>query len=220
MGKRCLLLLTFIFLTFAFGSFASAEETEVFDDQMIELTKEAVEVQYSLSDKGYSYGEVKEKMSSYFTESFIERFITINMMKDKDGLFYVLGTDFPIYYVPFFMFEGNTWVLTDVELDQAAVYEFFPQTTEGPVGYDDHYEAVIFARENDQWKINTIDPQFDPNQFITSANEEVKTTKVSERADNYETIKSEDSESAIAETAKHCYRIVKSALSNILKWSF
>ncbi|MBD3106910.1 DUF3993 domain-containing protein [Bacillus sp. AGMB 02131] len=220
MKNRYWLLLTVIFLTFAFGSFASAEEAVVFDYQMIELTKEAAEVPYSLSDKGYSYVEVKKKMSPYFTESFIERFITINMMKDKDGLFYVLGTDFPIYYIPFFMFEGDTWVLTDAELDRAAVYEFFPQSTEGPIGYDDHYEAVIFAWVNDQWKIKAIDPQFDPNQFVTEANKEVNTVKVSEQSGNIETEESKDRESSIAETAKHCYRIVKSALSNILEWSF
>lgn len=163
MGKKCLLLLVILTLVLSLGNFVSAKRTENSDNKMIELTKKAANVQLSLSDGGYTDKEVKEALSPYFSKQFIDQFITMNMAKESDGLYYVTGTDFSIYYIPFFRYEGETWVIADNSI--ATVYELFPVLTDGPVGYDNHYEAVVFTIENGSWKVKEIVPQFDPNQF-------------------------------------------------------
>ena len=222
MGQRCLQFLVVMLLIFGFVNIASAEEAEVFDTQMIEFTKEAAEAQLSLSDKGYSYEEVKEKLLPYFTESFVNQFITINMMKDSDGLYYVMGTDFPIYYIPFYLYEEETWVMTDTELGEVAVYEYFPASTDGPVGYDNHYEAVIYTWENNQWKVKEINPQFNPNQFEAVAKENVSTVDAVEKSeqDNHQTAEVEDGEPVIVEKAQSLIQMFVSFFTRFLNGIF
>ena len=216
MGKRWLLLLVVLTLVLALGSFVFAEETEDFDNKMIEWTKEAADVQLSLSDRVYTYNEVKEELSPYFTEQFIDQFITINMIKESDGLYYVMGTDFPIYYIPFFSYEGDTWVITDTNFGQVAVYEFFQASTDGPVGYDNHYEAVVYTLENGIWKVKEITPEFDPNQFEASGSEDTSILIADEQSQSSEFEENSDGKATLAEKSVHIFRMVKSFFSSLL----
>lgn len=214
MGKKRFFLLLVLTFVLALESFAFAEETESFDNMMVERTKEAADVQLSLSDRGYTYNEVKEKLSAYFTDQFINYFIMINMAKESDNLYYVMGTDFPIDYIPFFGYEGNTRVIKDINLGRAAVYEFFPASTDGPVGYDDHYEAVIYTLENGVWKVKEIDPQFDPSQFKASVEKDVNTlSAVAVQSSEFE--QKVDGETIVAENGIHIFRIIKSFFASL-----
>ena len=206
-GKKRLLLLVVFTLVLALGSFVFAEEIENFDIDMIELTKEAADVQLSLSDRGYMFSEVRKELSPYFTEQFIDHFITTNMMKESDGLYYVMGTDFPLYYIPFFSYQGDTRVITDPHLDQTIVYEYFRASTDGPVGYDNHYEAVVYTLENEVWKVEEIIYEFDLKQF-ESAEEEINTIQEAVQANGFE--ESTVEEATLAEKSANFFRMVKS----------
>lgn len=214
MGRKGLLLLVVLTLVLAFGNFVSAEATENLDNQLIELTREAADVQLSLSEGGYTYNEVKKELTPYFTENFIDQFITINMMRESDGLYYVMGTDFPIYYIPFFRYEGETWVIADNNL--AAVYEFFPASTDGPVGYDNHYEAVVFILENEVWKVNEIIPQFDPNQFESATKEDVSTIKdIEQTVQSNEGEENDEREATFTEKGIRILRMIKTFFTSL-----
>jgi len=183
MGSKFLHMLFATILILTFGNIVSAEKADNFNDQMIEKTKEAANVQLSLSERGYTYSEVIEALTPYFTDQFIDAFISVNMMKEDDGLYYIMGTDFPIYYIPFYQYAGETIVEMSDDYTQVVVYEFFSATSDGPIGYDDHYEAILYKLENDEWKVDEIIPQYNPNEARANSKEELSTMATSERSD-------------------------------------
>ena len=69
---------------------------------------------------------------------------------DEEGEFVTYGSDFAPYYIPFFQFSNETKVVISPE--SIYVFEFFPASTDGPVGYDDHYEGVLLKENDGGWK--------------------------------------------------------------------
>ena len=142
-----LLFVMMILLIFP-SSHARAQLAE--DEEMIQFIQAAFQVQVSLSEMERSMPEIIELLSPYFTESAREKFINENIV-EENGRYFTLGTDFPLYYIPFFDYEDKTEVIRGKK--QIYIVEFFPKSVEGPVQYDAHYEGILLEKENGLWKV-------------------------------------------------------------------
>ncbi|CAM3760579.1 DUF3993 domain-containing protein [Mesobacillus thioparans] len=152
MDKHSLLLfvLLFGFLVLLLPANAYAQSDLQGRDEIFEFLGEAFESQVSLSESGRTMEEIDSILNPYFTDAYKSNFIEENVV-GQENEFQTYGTDFAPYYIPFYAFSEKTKV---VEMEsEIYVVEFFPATTEGPVGYEDHYEGLKLVKEKEGWKV-------------------------------------------------------------------
>ncbi|MGM0873405.1 MAG: DUF3993 domain-containing protein [Bacillota bacterium] len=166
-------LLLFIAI-FSFSQQALAEELEGSSrEEVLTYLQNAFHAQISLTEKPRSQDEIKQILSTYFENELIEKYVEANV-HPLDNQFIVYGTDFPMYTIPFFTYDERTKVLE--QANERMIFEFFPATTDGPVGYDDHYEVVKMYKTNEGWKIYSIENESKQPEMIgeqTTLNEEI-----------------------------------------------
>ena len=175
MKKRLYLVPLLVSIIFTFSTYASANGTIRSEAFFIEQTRQAGEVQFKLAEDGNSYDEIHNILAPFFTPDFIDAFIKENMFEEND-LYYTIGTDFAPLYIPYFTYDDQTKVKITNDSMQVIVYQFFPKSTDGPVGYDDHNAAVIYELMNDEWRISTIDAAYSPDE--TSKEPRIEKTNV------------------------------------------
>ena len=163
MKKRLYLVPLLVSIIFTFGTYASANGTKMSEAFFIEQTRQAGEVQFKLAEDGNSYDEIHNILAPFFTPDFIDAFIKEIMFEEND-LYYTIGTDFAPLYIPYFTYDDQTKVKITNDSMQVIVYQFFPKSTDGPVGYDDHNAAVIYELMNDEWRISTIDAAYSTDE--------------------------------------------------------
>jgi hypothetical protein len=115
--------------------------------QFLEL---AFQAQISLSEKDRTMEEVELILDPYFSKEYQKKFLDENLV-EEDGKFFTYGTDFGYMFIPFFNFSDFTKLV--FKDDQIYVFEYFPESKLGPVGYESHYEGLLISRVNQQWKI-------------------------------------------------------------------
>ncbi|MFT9597675.1 DUF3993 domain-containing protein [Mesobacillus sp.] len=119
-------------------------------EEVFEFLGKAFDSQVSLSEKSRTMDEIEGVLDPYFTEGYKSRFIEENVV-GQENEYQTYGTDFALYYIPFYAFSEKTKV---VEMEnEIYVVEFFPGNTEGPVGYEDHYEGLKLVKESGNWKV-------------------------------------------------------------------
>ena len=119
-------------------------------EEVLTFAQSAFEAQVSISEKPRTIDEIDKILSPYFSGAAKELFYEENLFIEN-GLFITYGTDFPIYYIPFFTYSEETKV---VWMDQKIyLFEFFPKSEEGPVSYESHYEGVLLTNDEGEWKI-------------------------------------------------------------------
>ncbi len=163
MGKfipKLLLFTAAIF--FVFPLFSQAKSTFDNDDDVLQFIQAAFQAQVSLSEKGRSLTEINELLAPYFTEQAEEKFLEENLF-EENGRYFTLGTDFPLYYIPFFSYQGETKVLWIDE--RIYVIEYFLKNDEGPVSYDSHYKGVLLVKEEGDWKVAEFLYDFTPEEI-------------------------------------------------------
>ena len=159
------------------------------EEEAFRLLQNAFKTQVALSEKPRSMEEVKESLKRYFTPEYTNDFIEMNVQENMDGEGYLAyGTDFALYYIPFFTYDENTKVGYDSDLNQWYVYEWFEESSDGPVTYNGHYEAVGLTFEDGRWAVDDYQIQFNPDELSTSAdledepnNKSVKEASTEER---------------------------------------
>lgn len=127
-----------------------AENTMSKREEVISFTQAAFQAQFSLSEKFRTIEEIDSILSPYFTANAKKLFLEENLFSEN-GQFITYGTDFPIYYIPFFTYSDETKAVW--QENKIYLFEYFPETDEGPVSYDSHYEGVLLANEEGDWKI-------------------------------------------------------------------
>lgn len=177
---RCSLLLFIVI--FSLSQQALAEELEGSSREAV-LThiKDAFDAQISLTEKARSHEEIKQMLSTYFEDKLIEKYMKENV-HELDDQFIVYGTDFPIYTIPFFTYDESTRVLE--QANERIIFEFFPASTDGPVGYEDHYEVVKMRNTNKRWIIYSIDNETKQPEMIGEQTTE-ENAKVQSQLDPY-----------------------------------
>lgn len=151
MDKRSKLLFLFISsLLFLIPANAFADSDLDGRESVFAFLGKAFDSQVSLSEKARTMEEIEAVLDPYFTEDYKSRFIDENVV-GQENEYQTYGTDFAPYYIPFYAFSEKTKV---VEMEtEIYVVEFFPGNTEGPVGYEDHYEGLKLVNEDGDWKV-------------------------------------------------------------------
>lgn len=163
--KKTLLLLLVVLLLIPLSPNAKVNlntKKEVFS-----LLQDAFQVQVSLSEKTRTKNEIIDLLDPYFTKSYQNLFWKENIF-DEEGKFVTYGSDFAPYYIPFFQYSNKTKVVISPE--SIYVFEFFPASTDGPVGYDDHYEGVLLKKVDGGWKVDQFLYNNIPDSILESAN--------------------------------------------------
>ncbi|MCH1623960.1 DUF3993 domain-containing protein [Ferdinandcohnia quinoae] len=158
MKNRLTILVIFLLMCSSFinqPTKASASKP-ISNEKMFEFLKEAYSAQVSLTAKYRSYDEVWGVLSPYFKDNYIKLFLKENLYEDNEG-FIVYGTDFPIYFIPFFSYSEETKIVFNDDGNKAYVYEFFKAKIEGPVSYDSHYETLTLERIGSNWFISELE---------------------------------------------------------------
>lgn len=181
MDKRLWLLLLFFSLFVWMQPINTYAQTETLDRaDVFEFLGEAFEAQVSLSDRGRTMAEIEEILDPYFTAEYKSLFIDENVV-GQENQYQTYGSDFAPYYIPFYGFSDKTKV---VNLDsEIYVLEYFPGIGEGPVSYDNHYEALKLINENGSWKVSEYLYDDIPKEVIKKA----YPAKVKEQTDSEET---------------------------------
>ncbi|WP_409275406.1 DUF3993 domain-containing protein [Neobacillus sp. SCS-31] len=172
--KKSLLLVCTFMLFLPLYTQAEAGERMGRDEAFL-LLKNAFEAQLSLGEQLRSKEEVDAILAPYFTDDYKELFLEANLV-EEDGKYVTYGTDFGQYYIPYYGFSENTQVV--VGKNEAYVFEFFPESTEGPVGYDSHYEGLLLVRSPDGWKVSRYLYDNIPDSVISQSELPVATKEI------------------------------------------
>ncbi|MGV3463895.1 MAG: DUF3993 domain-containing protein [Heyndrickxia sp.] len=130
-----------------------------------QLVKDAFHTQVALSEKERSLHEIKGMLKHYFTNDFITLFLNENLVKTDKG-YQTFGTDFPLYYIPFFSY-GNTTKVKKVG-NRIYIYENMSKKEEGPVTYNNDFQGVRLKKVDGSWKIDEV-VYFVPQSIIQPA---------------------------------------------------
>ncbi|MCM3690053.1 DUF3993 domain-containing protein [Neobacillus niacini] len=163
--KKTLLLLFIILLLIPLSPTAKVNlstKTEVFS-----LLQEAFHVQVSLSVKTSTKEKINDLLNPYFSKNYQKLFWKENVF-EEDGKFVTYGSDFALFYIPFFHYSDETKVIFTPE--GIYVFEFFPATTDGPVGYENHFEGVLLKKFDDGWKVDEFLYNNIPASILEKAN--------------------------------------------------
>ncbi|WP_059169971.1 DUF3993 domain-containing protein [Bacillus sp. FJAT-27445] len=169
MKKALLLICAFmLFMPIYTEAEVEAEGSQMGRDEVFSLLKNAFEAQLSLGEQLRPMSEVEAILSPYFTDSYNKLFLDANLV-EENGLYVTYGTDFGQYYIPYYEFSENTKVV--VENNKAYVFEFFPENTDGPVGYESHYEGLLLKKSAGMWKVSQYLYNEIPDSIIKQAGE-------------------------------------------------
>lgn len=144
------ILLIFAAFTLLFPLHSKAKTTLANREDVFAFAQSAFQAQVSLSEKARTIDEVDEIISPFFTAKAKSLFLEENLFSENE-LFITYGTDFPIYYIPFFTYSDETKVVW--KNNNIYLFEFFPEKDDGPVSYESHYEGVRLTNDDGSWKI-------------------------------------------------------------------
>lgn len=147
--KKPLLLLLVVLLLIPLSP--NAKDNLSNKQDVFSFLQDAFQAQTSLSDHIRSKEEIIDVLSPYFSANYQNMFWDENIF-EEDGQFVTYGSDFAFYYIPFFDYSDETKVV--ISSDSIYVLQFFPSTTDGPVSYADHYEAIILKKMDGGWKVD------------------------------------------------------------------
>lgn len=135
-------------------------------EEIFEFLKSAFMSQVALSEEGRSMEDVMAILEPYFSVSYIDLFLKENIV-EENGQYFTYGSDFALYYLPFFSYSDETKVVYDQK--SIFVVEYFPAVTEGPVSYEGHYEAIELDRSGSGLKITDVWYENIPEHVLESA---------------------------------------------------
>ncbi|RDU38403.1 hypothetical protein DRW41_02230 [Neobacillus piezotolerans] len=152
MKKSLLLICAFILFLPIMPLYTEAETSgEMRRDEAFSILRKAFEAQLSLGEQLRTREEVDAILAPYFTDAYKELFLETNLV-EEEGKYITYGTDFGQYYIPYYGFSDNTKFVAGK--NKAYVFEFFPESNDGPVGYKSHYEGLLLVRSDEGWKVS------------------------------------------------------------------
>lgn len=164
--KKTLLLLLAVLLLIPLSPNANVKlstKAEVYD-----LLQNAFQVQVSLSEQTRTREEINELLNGYFTKSYQQLFWKENIFQEEER-YVTYGSDFAQYYIPFFKYSDETKVV--ISSEAIYVFEFFPAASDGPVGYEAHYEGVLLKKVDGSWKVDKFLYNNIPNSILNGVEE-------------------------------------------------
>lgn len=163
--KKTLLLLLVVLLLIPLSP--TAKENLSTKKEIFSMLQEAFQVQVSLSEQVRTKEEINDLLHPYFSEGYQKLFWKENVF-EEEGKFVTYGSDFALFYIPFFHYSDKTKVIFSP--DSIYVFEFFPASTDGPVGYEDHFEGVLLRKVDGGWKVDEFLYNNIPDSILKKAN--------------------------------------------------
>ncbi|MEW4285066.1 DUF3993 domain-containing protein [Priestia koreensis] len=153
MKKHAMIVLALL-MTFWTGNYASAKVNTVHPSRIEVFTfmHDAFQAQLKLSEAYHTKAETERVLTPYFSKSYTDQFLKENVVKEAQG-YISYGGDLSPYYIPYFSYNDDTKMIYDDQKHKLYVYEYFPDETDGPVKYGDHYEMITLKLYGPQWKI-------------------------------------------------------------------
>lgn len=146
------------------------------NNEVFRYLKDAFQIQVSLSDQVRTKEEIIDLLSPFFSKDYQQVFLDENLV-EEEGKFITYGSDFAFYYVPFFQYSDETKVIYTE--DKIYVFEYFPASNEGPVGYADHYEGLLLKKIDGGWKVDQYLYDNIPISILDKAYQPAKKQKLS-----------------------------------------
>jgi hypothetical protein len=146
--KKWMLLLSAIFLMMPLSPKAQSELSN--REEVFTFLKDAYRAQVSLSEQTRSMQEINDILSPYFSNEYQTLFVKENVV-EEEGQYITYGSDFALYFIPFFQFTDDTKVV--IEPKEIYIFEYIPENTDGPVGYKSHYEGLLMKKVSGKWKV-------------------------------------------------------------------
>ncbi len=184
MGTIVRVIPIFLFILIVCNLPVRAESMNSISNQVIfSLLQKAFETQVSLSNDIQSYEEVNDVLSPYFEHQYKTRFLLENLYKEEDG-YIVYGSDFAMYYVPYFSYTDDTKVLYDERKNRIYVYEYFKPSKEGPVLHDGYFAIMTLEQNEEVWKISDLMMDKELSEDLIELEEQMvkKQTKIDQRS--------------------------------------
>ncbi|WP_157842732.1 MULTISPECIES: DUF3993 domain-containing protein [Bacillus] len=173
---KSLALIASIFCLFFLGNIytvadnQSSNANEPTREEILDMLQEAFHAQYMLSEKYRDLNEIEELLSTYFTTEYIKKFSTEHLFKEEQG-YITYGTDFAIFYVPFYSYDDKTKVKFDEKNNVYHIYEFFRKETARPSLFPDHYQWVSIKKGPEGWLIYDYGMQQETPSFLNEYEE-------------------------------------------------
>ncbi|MFC3884295.1 DUF3993 domain-containing protein [Bacillus songklensis] len=142
----------FLLLSFIMIQPAKAKVQQPTRERVFEILHAGFQAQVKLGEKHVTKQQAVSILSPYFDSSYIQRFLDENLVKEAQG-YITYGSDYALYYIPYFSYDDLTNVMYDPKHQKIYVYEHFPAVTDGPVTYGDHYELMVLRKQHSSWKI-------------------------------------------------------------------
>jgi hypothetical protein len=152
--KEIVVCLIILFGAVLNGAGTEAKARDFHQQEVYQLLQDAFRQQVRLSEEPRTKAEINAMLAPYFTDNFISVFMKENVKKVNGG-YATLGSDFALYYIPFFTYGGSTEVIRD-KAGRLIVLERFEASADGPVSEDSHMESVAIVKERGGWKISEV----------------------------------------------------------------
>ncbi|WP_264737042.1 DUF3993 domain-containing protein [Cytobacillus firmus] len=135
-------------------------------EEVNEFLQNAFQAQVSLSEEERSMKEVNELLDPYFAEEPKAEFLNENLVSEN-GKYFTLGSDAAAFYIPFFTYSDHTKVVK--EGNKVYVYEYFPENHDGPVAYEGHFEGLLLAEQEGEFKVAKFLSENIPEKILKKA---------------------------------------------------
>lgn len=132
-------------------------------ESVFQRLKDAHQSQLKLSEYPRTEDEIRAILDEFHTRDYQDFFIKENV-KPIENKFVTYGTDFAFYYIPFFSYSDQTKIV--YKENQIYVFEFFPETNDGPVAYKDHYEGILLEKVENRYLVSKYFPNNFPEEII------------------------------------------------------
>lgn len=121
--------------------------------EVFTILHKAFQAQLQLGNHHRTKEEAQKLLTPHFQKPYIKKFLDENMTQEAQG-YITYGTDFALYYIPYFSYDEHTQITYADDGHTVYVYEHFPAVEDGPVSYGEHYECIILTKEQGIWKVS------------------------------------------------------------------
>lgn len=161
MLKKIMIMISLLLGLSLISPLTSSAKTDLSDKEIAQFLDTALNAQLSLNNEQRSLSEVKEVLSPYFTEAYMEMFIRERLFQENKG-WYLPGSDDYYAFVPLFSYDERTVIHHTDRLIK--ISEFVEANDQGPWSWDAHTESLVLRYTTEGWKISNI------NDILKNAN--------------------------------------------------
>ncbi|WP_078381086.1 DUF3993 domain-containing protein [Sutcliffiella halmapala] len=217
MQKKWTKLLFALIIILLFGIPNVAAETPPSDEEVYSFLQEAQQAQFSLGEKHRSLAEIQEILDPYFTRDYQRQFLDAHLFEEAQG-YITYGTDFTIFYIPFFTFDVETKIHRVEATDTIFAYEFFEVDESMPYLYENHYEYVELKVTDQGFKVVGYGSEKEKPYFLAEGNKAITERLSTERFQTADVVINRNESTVIGEKLFHTNEDLQKGKQDLLSF--